>query len=89
MKLKGDFIIMEVGGDYIGVPTDETATGFKGIVQLNETAKDICEGLAGGLNREQLANKLLKTYDGIDMESAFAAIDKIITKLEEKGLVEQ
>lgn len=89
MKLKGDFILMEVGGDYVAVPTDEAACSFKGVVQLNETAKDIFEGLSKGLDRGQIAERLCAEYEGIEMETAQAAVDKVIAEFNEKGLIEE
>lgn len=88
MKLKTELVIAEIGDGYAAIPIVGSATDFRGVIQLNETAKDICEGLSEGLSREQIADKLLKEYDGVDAEAALAAIDKVVTELGSKGLIE-
>lgn len=89
LKLKGDLMIMEIGNDYVAVPVDEAITHFRGMVRLNETAKDICEGLIEGLDRGQIAERLCAEYEGIEMETAQAAVDKVIAEFNEKGLIEE
>ena len=86
MKLKCKFVIMEIDEGFIAVPVGETDNGFRGVLQLNETAKDICEGLSSGLTKEQIVEKFLKEYEGVDLKTASNAVDRVVIELEKKGL---
>ena len=88
MKLNNELAFMEFGDSYIAVPVGKTDNDFRGVIQLNETAKDICKGLFEGLNREQIAKKLVTEYSGVDEQSALAAVDNIVAELKKRGLVE-
>ena len=87
MKLKSGWKLTELSGEYVAVPTKESAESFCGIVRLNETGKDIWQGLESGLSEHQIAEKLMELYDGVDMQGAQNAVRKIIDKLKSEGLL--
>lgn len=87
MKLKAGWTLIEMGDEYVAVPTGESAESFRGIVRLNVTCKDIWNGLTEGLSEMEIARKLLELYDEIDLEGAQQAVRGVVAKLTEEGLL--
>lgn len=86
MKLKKGWVLTEMDGDYVVVPTKDSAESFCGVVHLNETAKDVWQGLDKGLDADAIAAKLVADYD-VDADHAKAAVASVIAKLTEEGLL--
>ena len=89
MKLKEGWTLTELAGEYVAVPTGESAKTFSGIVRLNETGRDIWQGLADGLDEDGIAYRLTELYDGIDHDTAKSAVQKVFAKLMKEGLLEE
>ncbi len=87
MKLKQNYTLTGLAGEYVAVPTDEKK-GFHGIVKLNESGAEVFRGLSEGENEEQLALRLMKKYAGLDRETADKAVAVVISQLKEAGLME-
>ena len=87
MRLKEGWMLTEIAGEYVAVPTSESAQDFRGIVRLNETCKDIWEGLQKGWTETEIARYLVETYDGVDMEQAEQAVCSVVEKLKGEGLL--
>ena len=88
MQLKEKFVVTELGNDYIAVPVGGETDGFRGVVRLNETGAEILKGLSTGLNIDQIADKLVAEYEGVNLTRARAAVRKIVDQLLVKGLIE-
>ncbi len=86
MKLKEGWVLTEMDGEYVAVPTKESAEKFSGVVRLNETAKDIWQGLAEGLDEARLAEKLVSLYE-VTPEQAKQAVQNVIAALTAEGLL--
>lgn len=86
MKLKEGWVLTEMDGEYVAVPTKESAEKFSGVVRLNETAKDIWQGLAEGLDEAGLEKKLLSLYEATP-EQAKKAVQNVIAALKAEGLL--
>lgn len=89
MKLKEGWTLTELAGEYVAVPTGESAKTFSGIVRLNETGRDIWQGLADGLDEDGIAHRLTELYDGIDHDTAKSDVKKVFAKLMKEGLLEE
>lgn len=89
MKPKGDIVITKLGDTSILVPVGEAAGTFHGVVQMNETAADIWNGLTAGLSLEQIAEKLTEEYAGVDLPRARQAVQEISNQLLHEGLLEE
>jgi hypothetical protein len=82
MKLKAGFILRQVGGDTVVVPTGADIN-LNGMITLNETAKTLWLALEKGATIEELTKALLDEYD-VDEETAAIHAEKFVEKL--KGL---
>lgn len=84
---KDDIIITEVAGEYVAVPVGDSVQGFKGIIRLNQTGKDIFEGLLSGSSEDQIADLILDKYEITDREAVLEYIYEIRTKLQDESLL--
>jgi len=87
MRLIDDIVLTEVAGDYVAVPVGEASQVLKGVVRLNKTGKDIWDGLAAGQSSQQIADALVRKYDGVNGESALGYVEEVVAKLRQAGLV--
>ena len=62
MKLKYNFAIQEVTDFWAAVPVGKDAKKYKGVMSLNESAKDMMEFLREDITEEELVKKMLKEY---------------------------
>lgn len=86
MKLKKGFIIREVAGQCVVVPTESTLD-FKGMIALNGTAKTLWSLLEKGAELDELTAALLAEYD-VDEATAAAHVNSFVEKLKERGFLE-
>ncbi len=63
MKLKYNFAIQEVTDFWAAVPVGKDAKKYKGVMSLNESAKDMMEFLREDITEEELVEKMLQTYE--------------------------
>ena len=48
MKIKDGFVVRDIMGQCVVVATGEASESFSGMIKLNDTGKDIWEGVASG-----------------------------------------
>lgn len=60
MKVKEGFILRKVAGKYVVVATGDATKSFHGMVKLNETAKNIWQGLSDGKTVDEITDELAK-----------------------------
>lgn len=89
MKIKEGFVLREVVGQVMIVPTGEISKKFNGYIKLNITGKDVWNGIKEGLSEEQIAEKLVADYDDVDMDTALRATQNIISQMEKEGILER
>lgn len=87
MKIKSGYIMREVAGNYVVVPTGVATLDFNGMITLNGTGAFLWEQISCDKNEQELLYGLLDEYD-IDESIAKADIDKFLTKLREADLFE-
>ena len=86
MKIKDSFTLAELAGEYVAVPLNEGS--FRGVVKLNESGAEVFRGLTEGEGRQQLVQRLMKKYEGLDAETAETAVDTVLQTLKDAGLAE-
>ena len=87
MKLNGSFILREVVGEYVLIPTGETALQFNGIISLNPVGAAIWKGLTEGRDRDALLNAILEEFE-VSREEAAADLDEFLELLRSKNMLE-
>ena len=69
MRIAKDFILRDIAGECVLVPTGATTQEFNGLITMTDTARFIWENLEKVDSLEELVQKLLEEYE-IDEETA-------------------
>lgn len=89
MKIKTGFVLEEVGGSYLACATGALASGFSGLVRLNETGAFLWGLLSDkDMTREGLLSAMTAEYD-VSEEIALGDIDAFIAKLRANGILDE
>ena len=86
LQLNKDFVLREVCGLNVVLPTGANVKDFGGALNLNDTAALIFEQLQAGKTAEETAAALTEAYD-VTPETALADVQKTIDSLREVGVV--
>lgn len=88
MKLKEGFEIVEVGGDYLALPTGDNIAAFSGSVVLNEVSATLLKELGKReCTKEDLLALLLNEYE-VEQKTAEQDLDNILKTFGEIGLID-
>ena len=68
MKAKGGFVLRNIAGEQILMPTDENIGKFKGTVLLNDVAVFIWEKMQVHVSRDDLLTAILDEYGVIEKD---------------------
>ena len=86
MKIIKEFILREIAGECILVPTGETTQEFNGLITLSDTARFIWENIERADSFEELVKMMLEEYE-IDEETAKRDAYNFIDQLLASGFV--
>jgi len=87
MKLKEGFLLRELAGRIVVVPTGGTLD-LNMMISLNEPGRLLWERLARGASPEELEELLLEEYE-VGREQARADVERFLAKLRENGILEE
>ena len=80
LKLDNEYVLRQIGDDYIIVPVGETVLNFNGMITVNETGASLWEELVKGTSKEGLLQTLMETYE-VTREEAERDIDEFLDVL--------
>lgn len=86
MKLKDGFVLRQVAGEYVAIPSGNEVDLNK-MITLNETGAFLWEHMNAETTPEALAEALLAEYD-VDRDTAIKCVGGFIAKLEDYGLLD-
>lgn len=81
MKIKPGFILRQLAGENVVVPVGEAGESFNGMIRLNETGALLWRELSEGAEKDQLAEKLLETCDGVTREQVLADVGEFLDSI--------
>lgn len=87
MKLKSGFVLREVAGSFVVVPTG-SELDFNGMINLNETGKTIWNCLENDTDIDAVIAVILSEYD-TDEATARTAVEGFVEKLRSHGFLEE
>lgn len=87
MKLKGGFIISEIAGKMVAVPTEDDVD-LNMMITLNDTGAFLWEKLKEETSEDQLVEALLAEYD-VDEATARRSVNAFVGKLKGNGLIDE
>lgn len=85
MKLKDGFIVREVAGQIVALPTGDDLD-LNMMITLNETGRFLWQQLEKGADEEQLVQALLREYD-VDEDTARNGVQRFVEKLKSNGFL--
>lgn len=85
MKLKDGFVLREVLGEKVVLPSGENLD-LNMMITLNETAELIWQRLSVGAEMDELVQALTAEYD-VDEARARASAERFVEKLKENGFL--
>lgn len=88
MKLKGEFILRQIGEDVVAVPTGKTALRFNGMILLNAVSRLLWERLAMGCDLPGLVAAVTAAFD-VTAEEAAADIEEFLASLRQADFLEE
>ncbi len=83
MKIKNGYILQEVAGNILALPTDGE---MNKMITLNETAKFLWERMEQETDRQTLIQALLSAYE-VEEETAALCVDNFVAELEKHGFL--
>lgn len=86
MKIKENFILRNVAGSFVVVPTGKATIDFSGMITLNETGVLLWKQLETDQTKDDLVSALRKEYD-VDETTAQNDIETFLKILEENNLL--
>ena len=87
MKIKEGYLLREVAGNHVAVPTGKAALDFSGMITFNGTGAFLWKQLAGDKSEQELLQALLAEYDTSEA-NAKADISEFVEKLKAADLLE-
>ncbi len=87
MRIRKDIILTELGNSYIAIPVGSNNDDIKVMARMNDTAVFIWKCLEGGMEEDEIEEKMMKEFEGVDTEKARAAVSEVIRMLKEKGFL--
>ena len=85
MKLKEGFVLREVAGDIVVIPSGDTLD-LNMMITLNETGRFLWAKLEAGAEMPELVQALTQEYE-VSAQDAERHIEKFVAKLNENGLL--
>ena len=85
LKLKDGFIVCNIAGDNVVLPSGDELN-LDMMIHLNETGLFLWNCIAAGTTREQLVEQLQAEYE-VAEETAKKAVDGFVERLRENGFL--
>ena len=86
MKIVKEFILREIAGECVLVPTGKTSQEFNGMITLSETARLIWENLEKVDSLDEMIDIILEAYE-VDEKTARADAVRFIGQLVQNGFI--
>lgn len=86
MKIVKEFICREIVGEYVLVPTGDTAQELNGMININESARFMWENLEQTESFEELVDFVLKEFE-VEEEIAKRDVAAFVNDLLKYGFI--
>ena len=86
MRIVPGFIVREIAGETVAIPTGESAHRLSGLVALNGSGKFLFEQLQKEQTEESLVQAMLETYE-VSAEVAEEDVAEFIKLLKENDML--
>lgn len=86
MKADKSYVLREIAGEYMIIPTGKTVLNFNGLITINEVAASIWKMLQEDVSFETLVQGILDEYD-VEEKVAQKDIREFLDILSEAGIL--
>ena len=86
MRVDKEFVLREIAGDYIIIPTGKTVLEFNGLITVNEVGVSLWKMLQEEVTIEDLVHGILEEYD-VEEEVAREDIQEFLDTLIDGGVL--
>lgn len=86
MKIDKKFVLREIAGEYIIIPTGKTALDFNGLITVNEVGVSLWKMLQNEITFDGLVQGILDEYD-VEEDVAREDIQEFLDALTEGGIL--
>ena len=86
MEFKKEFMLRDIVGEAVLIPTGETATKFNGLMSVNELGRFIWENYERAKDEEELLGFILDEYE-VEKDVAKADLDEFLNILKENNII--
>lgn len=87
MKIVKEFILREIAGENVLIPTGKTAQDFNGLITLSETAKFIWENIEKAESLDAMISMIYDNFEA-DMETIQKDAIEFISELLGRGFIQ-
>ena len=87
MRINKEFVLREIAGDYIIIPTGTTVLEFNGLITVNEVGVTIWNMLQEEVTMDELVQGVLAEYE-VEEEVARKDIQEFLGELVKGGILE-
>ena len=87
MKVNSDFVMRNIAGENILVPTGEAAEKFNGMITMNEAAAFMWQNIDEVETKEDLVKMVLDEFE-VDEETATRDVENFIIELSSINMIE-
>ena len=88
MRIEKEFILREIAGDYVIVPTGKTALEFNGLITVNELGAFIWKKMQQDISEDNLVSAILDEYE-VQEETARNDVKEFLGKLEVYNILKE
>lgn len=88
MKVEKEFVLREIAGDYVIIPTGRTVLSFNGLITVNDMGAFLWNHLQDEVTVEELVKYVLDEYE-VDEETAREDILEFLENLADGGILEK
>ena len=86
MRVEKEFVLREIAGDFIIIPTGKTVLDFNGLITLNEVGVSLGKMLQNEVTFDELVQGVLDEYD-VEPAVAREDIQEFLDKLVSGGII--
>ena len=86
MKVEKDFLLREIAGEYIIIPTGSAALEFNGLISVNEVGVSIWKMLQNDVTLDERVAGILAEYD-VEESVAREDIMEFLDRLQSVGML--
>ena len=86
MRVDSGFVLREIAGDYVIIPTGKIVLTFNGLITVNEVGVSIWNMLQKEVTFEEVVKGILDEYE-VEESVARQDVEEFLEKLAENGIL--